>query len=244
MQRGDDIPRMAPSRRLICTRLEVLFCRRAACVRDGRPTRESSPPTHAVSSAERNRHRPGQPRAPRSHRLPHAWPPHHARPGRRADDIDAHRVDGLLARGRGLHRSSDGASHPHDAHLSPHPLLPASGSLSALCSALFPLSSLRCPLPPDECAPPALAKLASLPPPSAPRDQALTYVSSGRSPVILPDSAELELSVPEDARHPARVSFDGNESTELFQGDSIYVSEKGTARSCGVVSRHGLRLEC
>lgn len=42
-------------------------------------------------------------------------------------------------------------------------------------------------------------------------------------PVLLPDSAELELKVPEGARGTAWVSFDGKEREELHQGDSIMV---------------------
>jgi len=42
-------------------------------------------------------------------------------------------------------------------------------------------------------------------------------------PVLLPDSAELELRVPEGARGTAWVSFDGKKREELFQGDSIKV---------------------
>ncbi|QDZ23424.1 ATP-NAD kinase [Chloropicon primus] len=42
-------------------------------------------------------------------------------------------------------------------------------------------------------------------------------------PVLLPDSAELELKVPERARSTAWVSFDGKNKEELLQGDSITV---------------------
>ena len=43
-------------------------------------------------------------------------------------------------------------------------------------------------------------------------------------PVLLPDSAELELKVPIGARGTAWVSFDGKDREELHQGDSIMVS--------------------
>ena len=42
-------------------------------------------------------------------------------------------------------------------------------------------------------------------------------------PVLLPDSAELELRVPETARGTAWASFDGKNRVELSQGDSIMV---------------------
>lgn len=42
-------------------------------------------------------------------------------------------------------------------------------------------------------------------------------------PVILPDYVELELRIAPDARCPAIVCFDGRESRELLQGDSIKV---------------------
>ncbi|XP_059299100.1 NAD kinase 2, chloroplastic-like [Lycium ferocissimum] len=46
-------------------------------------------------------------------------------------------------------------------------------------------------------------------------------------PVILPDSAKLELKIPEDARSNAWVSFDGKRRQQLSRGDSvrIYMSE-------------------
>ncbi|KAK7275611.1 hypothetical protein RIF29_16730 [Crotalaria pallida] len=46
-------------------------------------------------------------------------------------------------------------------------------------------------------------------------------------PVILPDSARLELKIPEDARSSAWVSFDGKRRQQLSRGDSvrIYMSE-------------------
>ncbi|KAK4365892.1 hypothetical protein RND71_013772 [Anisodus tanguticus] len=46
-------------------------------------------------------------------------------------------------------------------------------------------------------------------------------------PVILPDSARLELKIPEDARSNAWVSFDGKRRQQLSRGDSvrIYMSE-------------------
>lgn len=42
-------------------------------------------------------------------------------------------------------------------------------------------------------------------------------------PVLLPDSAELELRVPEEARGTAWASFDGKNREELCRGDSIMV---------------------
>lgn len=43
-------------------------------------------------------------------------------------------------------------------------------------------------------------------------------------PVILPDSARLELKIPEDARSNAWVSFDGKRRQQLSRGDSVRVS--------------------
>eukprot|EP00252_Welwitschia_mirabilis_P002532 TRINITY_DN1249_c0_g4_i1.p1 TRINITY_DN1249_c0_g4~~TRINITY_DN1249_c0_g4_i1.p1 ORF type:complete len:366 (-),score=63.43 TRINITY_DN1249_c0_g4_i1:227-1324(-) len=43
-------------------------------------------------------------------------------------------------------------------------------------------------------------------------------------PVILPDSAQLILKVPEDARSNAWVSFDGKKRQQLLKGDSVHVS--------------------
>ncbi|XP_019417312.1 PREDICTED: NAD kinase 2, chloroplastic-like isoform X2 [Lupinus angustifolius] len=43
-------------------------------------------------------------------------------------------------------------------------------------------------------------------------------------PVILPDSARLELKVPEDARSNAWVSFDGKRRQQLSRGDSVRIS--------------------
>ncbi|XP_055833880.1 NAD kinase 2, chloroplastic-like [Solanum dulcamara] len=42
-------------------------------------------------------------------------------------------------------------------------------------------------------------------------------------PVILPDSARLELKIPEDARNNAWVSFDGKRRQQLSRGDSIRI---------------------
>uniref|UniRef100_A0A5B7APB7 NAD(+) kinase n=1 Tax=Davidia involucrata TaxID=16924 RepID=A0A5B7APB7_DAVIN len=42
-------------------------------------------------------------------------------------------------------------------------------------------------------------------------------------PVILPDSARLELKIPEDARSNAWVSFDGKRRQQLLRGDSVRV---------------------
>ncbi len=42
-------------------------------------------------------------------------------------------------------------------------------------------------------------------------------------PVILPDYAELELRIPEDARCPAWVCFDGKQRQELQRGDAVCV---------------------
>ncbi|CAN4081321.1 unnamed protein product [Withania somnifera] len=42
-------------------------------------------------------------------------------------------------------------------------------------------------------------------------------------PVILPDSARLELKIPEDARYNAWVSFDGKRRQQLSRGDSIRI---------------------
>ncbi|XP_016485167.1 NAD kinase 2, chloroplastic isoform X1 [Nicotiana tabacum] len=42
-------------------------------------------------------------------------------------------------------------------------------------------------------------------------------------PVILPDSAKLELKIPEDARNNAWVSFDGKRRQQLSRGDSIRI---------------------
>ncbi len=42
-------------------------------------------------------------------------------------------------------------------------------------------------------------------------------------PVILPDSAELELRIPKDARDTAWVSFDGKNRHELRRGDAVRV---------------------
>jgi hypothetical protein len=54
---------------------------------------------------------------------------------------------------------------------------------------------------------------SSLLPPSLP----------GLSPVILPDYADLELRIADDARCSAIVCFDGRDSRELDRGDSIKV---------------------
>ncbi|RDY00222.1 NAD kinase 2, chloroplastic [Mucuna pruriens] len=43
-------------------------------------------------------------------------------------------------------------------------------------------------------------------------------------PVILPDSAQLELKIPEDARSNAWVSFDGKRRQQLSRGDSVLIS--------------------
>lgn len=43
-------------------------------------------------------------------------------------------------------------------------------------------------------------------------------------PVVLPDSARLELKVPEDARSNAWVSFDGKRRQQLSRGDSVRIS--------------------
>ncbi|KAK7351094.1 hypothetical protein VNO77_10274 [Canavalia gladiata] len=43
-------------------------------------------------------------------------------------------------------------------------------------------------------------------------------------PVILPDSAQLELKIPEDARSNAWVSFDGKRRQQLSRGDSVQIS--------------------
>ncbi|KAJ6997939.1 hypothetical protein D5086_011113 [Populus alba] len=43
-------------------------------------------------------------------------------------------------------------------------------------------------------------------------------------PVILPDSARLELKIPEDARSNAWVSFDGKRRQQLSRGDSVQIS--------------------
>ncbi|KAJ0973197.1 hypothetical protein J5N97_021156 [Dioscorea zingiberensis] len=43
-------------------------------------------------------------------------------------------------------------------------------------------------------------------------------------PVILPDSAQLELKIPEDARSNAWVSFDGKRRQQLLRGDSVRIS--------------------
>ena len=42
-------------------------------------------------------------------------------------------------------------------------------------------------------------------------------------PVILPDYAEVELRVPEDARCGAWVCFDGKRRQELLRGDAVFV---------------------
>ncbi|KAA8546446.1 hypothetical protein F0562_002815 [Nyssa sinensis] len=42
-------------------------------------------------------------------------------------------------------------------------------------------------------------------------------------PVILPDSARLELKIPEDARSNAWVSFDGKRRQQLLRGDSVQI---------------------
>ena len=44
-----------------------------------------------------------------------------------------------------------------------------------------------------------------------------------RRPVVLPDYAELELRIPEDARCPAWVCFDGKQRQELQRGDAVRV---------------------
>ncbi|VAH93630.1 unnamed protein product [Triticum turgidum subsp. durum] len=43
-------------------------------------------------------------------------------------------------------------------------------------------------------------------------------------PVILPDSARLELKIPDDARSNAWVSFDGKRRQQLSRGDSVHIS--------------------
>ncbi|CAJ1971924.1 unnamed protein product [Sphenostylis stenocarpa] len=43
-------------------------------------------------------------------------------------------------------------------------------------------------------------------------------------PVILPDSAQLELKIPDDARSNAWVSFDGKRRQQLSRGDSVRIS--------------------
>ena len=43
-------------------------------------------------------------------------------------------------------------------------------------------------------------------------------------PVILPDSAELELRIPSDARDSAWVSFDGKARSELRRGDCVRIA--------------------
>ncbi|KAF7023098.1 hypothetical protein CFC21_035697 [Triticum aestivum] len=43
-------------------------------------------------------------------------------------------------------------------------------------------------------------------------------------PVILPDSARLELKIPDDARSNAWVSFDGKRRQQLSRGDSLHIS--------------------
>ncbi|KAK7301428.1 hypothetical protein RJT34_12292 [Clitoria ternatea] len=43
-------------------------------------------------------------------------------------------------------------------------------------------------------------------------------------PVILPDSAQLELKIPDDARSNAWVSFDGKRRQQLSRGDSVKIS--------------------
>ncbi|XP_074568273.1 putative NAD kinase 2, chloroplastic [Curcuma longa] len=43
-------------------------------------------------------------------------------------------------------------------------------------------------------------------------------------PVILPDSAQLEMKIPEDARNNAWVSFDGKRRQQLSRGDSIRIA--------------------
>lgn len=42
-------------------------------------------------------------------------------------------------------------------------------------------------------------------------------------PVILPDSARLELKIPDDARSNAWVSFDGKRRQQLSRGDSVRI---------------------
>jgi NAD+ kinase len=42
-------------------------------------------------------------------------------------------------------------------------------------------------------------------------------------PMLLPDSAELELRVPAEARNPVRVSFDGSDFGELHTGDVVCI---------------------
>ena len=42
-------------------------------------------------------------------------------------------------------------------------------------------------------------------------------------PVLLPDSAELELRVPDDARDTAWVCFDGKKRQQLQRGDSVTI---------------------
>ncbi|KAJ0024639.1 hypothetical protein Pint_08100 [Pistacia integerrima] len=42
-------------------------------------------------------------------------------------------------------------------------------------------------------------------------------------PVILPDSARLELKIPDDARSSAWVSFDGKRRQQLSRGDSVRI---------------------
>ena len=42
-------------------------------------------------------------------------------------------------------------------------------------------------------------------------------------PIVLPDSADIELRVPDDARSSAWVSFDGKNRQQLMHGDSVHV---------------------
>ncbi|VAI02564.1 unnamed protein product [Triticum turgidum subsp. durum] len=43
-------------------------------------------------------------------------------------------------------------------------------------------------------------------------------------PVILPDSARLELNIPDDGRSNVWVSFDGKRQQQLLRGDSLHIS--------------------
>ncbi|GJP42564.1 hypothetical protein CLOM_g2116 [Closterium sp. NIES-68] len=43
-------------------------------------------------------------------------------------------------------------------------------------------------------------------------------------PIILPDSAVLELKVPDDARSSCWVSFDGKKRQQLLRGDSVRIA--------------------
>ncbi|KAL6658276.1 hypothetical protein ACP70R_003862 [Stipagrostis hirtigluma subsp. patula] len=51
-------------------------------------------------------------------------------------------------------------------------------------------------------------------------------------PVILPDSARLELKIPDDARSNAWVSFDGKKRQQLSRGDSVRISMSQHVTPC------------